>query len=341
MPSGDKHKIIRQTTSSEKSLQSAYSRADYFKLQTTMENITAEGGNYTRFKQSLTGLDIFLSALNIFLSITASLSNTLILIALHKVTSIYPPTKLLFRCLSVTDLCVGLTSQPLYAIYMITDLNGNTALSITIIYALSTFVLSAVSILTSTAISVDRLLALILGLRYRHVVTLRRVRVLIICVWMLSCTLAALTVFRLEDQIPSISLNVFIVLITLCLLTSNISYSKIYLRLRHHQIQLQENLQRQGQPPNGGEIPLNIARYKKTVSSIAWVQLALLACYLPFPVLFSLTVHGGPYPEIMFGITLSLLYVNSSLNPILYCWKIKDVRQAVKNTIKFNCCPST
>ena len=309
-----------------------------------MENITAEGGNYTRFKQLLTGLDIFLSALNIFLSITASLSNTLILIALHKVTSIYPPTKLLFRCLSVTDLCVGLISQPLYAISMITDLNGNTALSITIIYVLSTLVLSAVSIMTSTAISVDRLLALIMGLRYRHVVTLRRVRALIICVWILSCALpATFMVFGLEFEVQTalISLNIFIVLITLCLLTSIISYSKIYLRLRHHQTQLQENLQRQGQPPNGGEIPLNIARYKKTVSSIAWVQLALLACYLPFCVLFSLTLHGGPKLEIPLGITFSFLYVNSSLNPILYCWKIKDVRQAVKNTIKFNCCPST
>ena len=55
-----------------------------------------------------------LAGINIFLAITASLGNTLILIALHKVTSIYPPTKLLFRCLAVTDLLGGLISQPLY-----------------------------------------------------------------------------------------------------------------------------------------------------------------------------------------------------------------------------------
>ena len=51
------------------------------------------------------------SALNIFLSIIASLGNVLILIALHKVSSIYSPTKLFFRCLSVIDLFVGLTLQ--------------------------------------------------------------------------------------------------------------------------------------------------------------------------------------------------------------------------------------
>ena len=58
-----------------------------------------------------------LAGINIFLAITASLGNTLILIALHKVTSINPPTKLLFRCLAVTDLFVGLISQPLYLIH--------------------------------------------------------------------------------------------------------------------------------------------------------------------------------------------------------------------------------
>jgi len=37
-----------------------------------------------------------IAALNILFSITASLGNTLILVALRKVTSLYPPTKLLF-----------------------------------------------------------------------------------------------------------------------------------------------------------------------------------------------------------------------------------------------------
>ena len=71
-----------------------------------MANITADNENYTRSAGTVDGLYVFLTALNIFLFITASLSNAVILIALHKVTSIYPPKKLLFRCLAVTDLCV-------------------------------------------------------------------------------------------------------------------------------------------------------------------------------------------------------------------------------------------
>ena len=57
-----------------------------------------------------------LSALNIFLSITASLGNALIFVSLHKETSLHPPTKLLFRCLVVTDLSVEISGQPLGAV---------------------------------------------------------------------------------------------------------------------------------------------------------------------------------------------------------------------------------
>ena len=126
------------------------------------------------------GVNVFFAPLNIFLAITASLGNALILIALHKVTSIHPPTKLLFRCLAVTDLCVGLLVHPLFATVQLSRITGVNKNSLFYIYEVSrvtNWILCAVSVLTLTAISVDRLLALLLGLRYRHVVTLRRVRV--------------------------------------------------------------------------------------------------------------------------------------------------------------------
>ena len=84
-----------------------------------MANITGDGNFPSNLNQALSastrGRLAFLSAFNIFLSITACLGNALILVSLYKVSSIHPPTKLLFRCLAVTDLCVGLVVQPLYA----------------------------------------------------------------------------------------------------------------------------------------------------------------------------------------------------------------------------------
>ena len=120
------------------------------------------------------GIVVFYSVLNIFLSITASLGNSSILIALHKVSSLYPPTKLLFRCLAVTDLCVCLISQPLFAtpvLNVVLKMNLNVFCNIRRVIFASRFILGQISIFTSTSISVERLF-LLMGLRYRRALEL-------------------------------------------------------------------------------------------------------------------------------------------------------------------------
>ena len=149
-------------------------------------NFTSKLNQALRAQQA--GIAVIFSALNIVLSITAALGNVLILIALQKVSSIYPPTKLFFRCLAVTDLCVWLVVQPLFATSMLvsfTNMDENALNYVIEGNRVSTFILCGVSLFTSTAISVDRPLALLLGLRYRHVVTLRRARVVIFSIWLI------------------------------------------------------------------------------------------------------------------------------------------------------------
>ena len=55
--------------------------------------------------------------LAVLLFITAFSGNSLILVALHKESSLHPPSKLLYRCLATTDLLVGLVNHPLRALY--------------------------------------------------------------------------------------------------------------------------------------------------------------------------------------------------------------------------------
>ena len=111
-------------------------------------------------------------AMSIILAVVTFLGNVLFLVVLYKVPSLHPPTKLLFGCLAVTDLCVVLISQPLGVISRyftsILEKNDNTLHYKNIlghVNLASTLAFCVVSILTSTAISVDRLLALLLGLR--------------------------------------------------------------------------------------------------------------------------------------------------------------------------------
>ena len=287
------------------------------------------------------GVDIFLIALNIFLSITATLGNVLILVALRNVSCIHPPTKLLFRCLAVTDLCVGLICQPLLYVYLII---GKFIKELLYVYFFFYSVLLTVSPLTSAAISVDRLLALLLGLRYRHVVTLRRVRVLIACVWFIAVSNASLLCVAwilFHDKLELASLWTVRAFIIFSIIVSTFSYTKIFLTLRHQQAQVRDHVQ----PEQSSRVRsvLNIARYKKTVYSVAWIQFAMLACYGPNIVMAFLwhfrIIDYSTELMIADDVFLCLIFLNSSLNPVLYCWRIKDIRQEVKNLIrKCLCC---
>ena len=371
-----------------------------------------------------------LLAFNIILSFTASLGNVLILLTLYKVSFLHPVTKLLFACLATTDLCVGLFSQPLFVANMILNIDlANTDLGILSqmneVVFISSNVLCGVSVLISTAISVDRLLVLLLRLKYRQVVTLKRAQVVILLCWVTAVSCGLVHVWS-----QTIS-QIFVLVIGLVsLVTSVFCYVKIHLRLQGNQATV-ENSSGGGQSNEdeevgGGEkeagrateegagettgagrdteeetgagvegtgrateegvgettgagrdteeeagagvegtgratdersvragtakvspkrriqerVRLNIVQYKKVVSSIFWLQLTLVACYAPFIIVSLLrhTVLSGTTIQGLWLFTATLVYSNSSLNPFLYCWKIREVRMAVKNTAKAFCC---
>lgn len=274
----------------------------------------------------------FIIALNIVTAITAFVGNVLIMVALPKVSSLHPHSKLLFQSLASTDLCVGLITQPLYITRQFILFPRSSQLGLVLLLIdVSSTIFGGVSVFTVTAISVDRLLALLLGPRYRWVVTLKRVRVLVFLFWFFSSAAAMLFFYDRAFAIGITSAGLL-----LSVLASTFSYTKIYLALCHHRAQVQDYVNRRG--PNAGEIPLNIARYRKTVSSSLCVQTALLACYLPYATtvgIFAITRLTSPLGVgIAWPVTLSLFYFNSTLNPFLYCWKMKKVRQQVKNNFR-------
>ena len=81
---------------------------------------------------------------------------------------------------------------------------------------------------------------------------------------------------------------------------------------------------------------MNIERYKRTVSIIAWGQLSLVFCYFPMFsfLILSTVVHWYKVGSIFNVSALTVVYFNCTLNLILYCWKIREVREAVKTTLK-------
>ena len=282
------------------------------------------------FKQQ----SISFSAVNILLSITAILGNSLIVIALHKESSLHPPSKLLYRCLATTDLLVGLVNQPFYAAYWMSVVYEHWSFCryVRDAIVISSYVLCGVSLMTTTAISVDRLLAMLLGLRYKEIVTLRRTYIILTIIWV-GCLVAGL--FSYLNY--RIGLWYRIIIIPSALVISVASYTKIFRALRHHQAQIQDHVQQQPNQPNA----LNMARYRKAVYNAIWVQLALVVCYVPqFTVKIVIFLSTKRFSNffLIYGMATVLIFFNSSLNPFLYCWKISEVRRAVKQTIRHAIC---
>ena len=218
----------------------------------------------------VTGLAV--SAVNIFPSVTAFLGNTLILVALHKENSLHPPSKLLLRCLAISNLCVGLVSEPLAVIYWMSTIfeRWNFCHHIFVSLVVTSYILCGMSLSIITAISVDPLLTLSLGLKYRQVVTLRRTYTFITTLCVISIVFSTLYVKSNE-----IAARYIQILTTVCLTTSSVSFTKIFLKLRQRQNEVQELKL----PSQSNQ--LNIARYRKAVSSALWLQLTLVVCYLP------------------------------------------------------------
>ena len=227
---------------------------------------------------------VLIFSFNIFLAFTATFGNTLILIALNKVSSIHPPTKFLLRCLAMSDFCVGVLVQPLFAVFLMGIASGNWRL-LELTLSFFNFFFCVFSLTRAAAISVDRLLALLLRLRYRHTVTLRRVHCLGVCLLLIVIAMSfvfSLSLFSEHCQ----QRGIFVVITSLFL--SVFSHAKIFLKLRQHQAQVRRQHvgHEQARQANGGRIPMNIERCKKIICNIAWVQLALVLCYFPSFIFF-------------------------------------------------------
>ena len=235
-------------------------------------------------------------------------------------------------CIVVWQQLISLASEPSGVMYWLSLLleDWNLCQAGFITSFVAGYILSSVSLLTMTAISVDRLLALLLGLRYRQVVSLKRTYLLLSTFWIVSI-LAGISYFVNYR----IAIWYSYIAILLCLVTATFSYMLTFHRL-HHRNQVQVHFPIQPSEP----VSFNMARYRKAVNSALWLQLTLVVCYLPYGMTVTVRPRSklSPSEFIVLKCALTLIDLNSSLNPFLYCWRITEVRQAVKETIRQAIC---
>ena len=275
--------------------------------------------------------------LNLCFFLLATVGNLLVIRALWKASSIPVNLKSLLQSLAFSDLAVGLIAQLMLGVIVALMLNVAAnendnldflcptilAVCYTILY-----LLTCASFLTIMAITVDRLLAIYLHLRYQELVTSKRVIIVLVFLWCISC--AAASIFFVLPNGNSILVAVIEIG---GLLFTTVAYALIFKTVRHHQIQEQSQFYRKNDQAMG------TVRERKSALNALTVYIVFLACFLPnlccrilltvdrFRVSFLVANHISGF----------LVLLNSSLNPLVYCWRYREIRGTVKTLVKKFC----
>ena len=185
--------------------------------------------------------------------------------------------------------------------------------------------LAVASFLNVTVIALDRLLAVSLHLRYQELVTAIRVTIVLVSLWLTSCVSAFLYIF-----LPKGIEMVTAVISALGYVLTTLAYIHIYKVVRYHQNQIYSQNQLQNAQTR------EALKQRKSAYSSIFVSVVFLACY--FPVLPCTILYSINPSEISFLVahfaSIFLIYLNSSLNPFVYCWRYPEIRQSVKSTVK-------
>ena len=218
---------------------------------------------------------IILMVLNTFISITATIGNLLVLMTIWRSPHLHSPSNTLLFGLALSDLCVGVVSEPLHIGFqaeLFTKSGKITSCAFTKVRNLISVFLTVVTVLTVTAMSVDRYLAIYLHLRYEQVVTEKRTRKVILCLWLTGILPSVIT-----DGFWSRAMTCYLVvtlIIAVCIVIISFVWIKIYQVVRHHQAQIQDQMAIASQS-------FNMARFRNSAINTMLVFLIVLVCYTP------------------------------------------------------------
>ena len=268
--------------------------------------------------------------LNIFLSYTAFMLNVVTIYAIHKTSTMPNTLKTLLLSLACSDVAVGLFIQPFYTFFLINwlrlDIPGCNTQQV---WTISSRLFSGASLLGVVAVSVDRFLAVHLHLRYQEFVSHRRVVVVVVSMWVYSAFVSLVTLWGLLSAWNLINT----ITVAFGFIITLVVYIRIYQTVRRHKNHIQSMQIRDEAQSEGIK---NLTVLIKSTVGIFYVYIVFLICYLPFIICMAvIQIYGSNIAlKKLFLYSLTLMYLNSSLNPVIYCWKMKRIRRAVIDVLR-------
>ena len=270
------------------------------------------------------------------LSCATIILNIVTIHAIRKTALLPKPLRTLLLSLAASDVGVGLLVQPLYISTLVSRLNQKRIDCISykiLLAAMNFFCIS--SLLNVVTISVDRFLAVHLHLRYQELVTHKRVIAAVISIWLFSAIIS-FSVFW--DSLFIISQVIWLVIMTVCPIVVVIVYWRIYIVLKRHKIQIEGlQIQELQQGVQNGDLLNFLRKLRKSVLGTFFVCIVFLICYLPCFILSVLLIArllSASYFYVARLYDMTLFFLNSSLNPVMYCWKMRPIRRTLMDIMR-------
>ena len=268
--------------------------------------------------------------LNIIFTLTASLGNGMIILAILSSQNLQTPSYLLITSLAFTDLLMGLVFHPLFGIANIFVIDKNIhPLCITVeAFNFTLPFLGTLSLMMVTCISIDRYMALRLRHRYNIIVTKKRVRLLIVAVWVLAIVFASNTRIFPHSYVFTF---IFVSILAIVLLAvTSVCYFKSFRELHLYTVQV--HAQQQNQLAGN----FDVVRYKKTLKTMLVILACILLCFVPIICSMAAVSALGFRKETIVSHEISLLFLalSSSINPVIYLIRFTDIRIACRQMLE-------
>ena len=320
---------------------------------------------------------IFTSIINIVTAVTAIVGNGVFLSVFARVSSIRSPSNVLLASLSVTDLLVGLIVQPSSVARRILEFGDRHYCFLRVTFAFFGFLSCGASFLNIGLIGVDRCLAICCPFWYEISATNRSHVIIIGLVWFAwgaFTLLPFLGLLSLQAYFTGV-FTVLILNIVVFLISYGFIFKVILSKKRSYvsgAVSSNANLSASCQtnevvetpeicrrseaflcresPPESREREVSRKQhFRKNVvnTNRSFIIAVLLACMVICyaPQLTVLLVRGafGDDESLVFIADAwvdTITFVNSSLNPLVYCFRLTEIRVAVSKLFRRKTAPS-
>ena len=272
------------------------------------------------------------AAVNIPLALASLIGNSMVLQAIRKTPSLRSPLTSLICGLALSDLVVGTLVQPFFIADILVQLyvqSQGFKHTFRRCYNTIGFYLCGVSLCTIACISIDRFIAIEKPLRYPSIVTTYRISRLLLAIWSICLLLASSQFWEERLLLASIAS-----VVSISLSVSTISHVRMYKIVRRHQTEIGAQLQ----AVENSLTIINMKSLHKAAINAFIVFIVLFVCYCPYLVVYIVTSGSRKNSAtVARSLSSTVVFTNSALNPIVYCWRLRKIRRAVERIFSDTC----